>query len=196
MDQGQDNDTAERDWVEQAMTGDTAAFDCLVLAHQARLSGFLARYVRETADIFDLVQEIFIRAWQGLAQLDSPAAFPRWLNGIAKHVVHDHLRQRHYRNSDCQLRLDEDMLALLPLSDANPQHDELEAAAVQALRRCLGDLPQSNRDLLRWRFVEGRQVRHIARELTRKETAISMALIRLRERLQDCVQRRLRQVEL
>ena len=61
-----------------------------------------------------------------------------------------------------------------------------------ALRRCLEELPDKARALVQFRYHESLKVDDIASRIAGSPEAIQKALSRLRDRLQKCVERRLR----
>ncbi|MFV8755304.1 RNA polymerase sigma factor [Nannocystaceae bacterium ST9] len=78
-------------WVEAAQAGDSAAFARLHRDFAAMVHGLLlARVDPSSAD--DLTQDVFLGAWQRLAELREPIAWPRWLAAIARRRAIDHQR--------------------------------------------------------------------------------------------------------
>ncbi|PRQ09242.1 RNA polymerase sigma factor [Enhygromyxa salina] len=78
--------------VESAKHGDEAAFERLYVEFGSMVHGLLlARVDRASAD--DLTQEVFLRAWQRLANLHDPIAWPAWLATIARNAAVDQLRR-------------------------------------------------------------------------------------------------------
>ena len=57
-----------------AQAGDERAFEALVVKYQRRVARHVARYIKSADDVEDVVQEVFIRAYRGLASFrgDSP----------------------------------------------------------------------------------------------------------------------------
>ena len=87
----------EQRLVDAARSGDRAAFDTLVYAHQNRLRAFLARRVGpDAAD--DAFQETLLGAWQAIPRLDLRVRFKTWLFGIAVHKAADLCRSRGRRS--------------------------------------------------------------------------------------------------
>jgi RNA polymerase sigma-70 factor (ECF subfamily) len=62
---------------------------------------------------------------------------------------------------------------------------------LDAMRLCLEKLSEKDRELLRLHYVLGRSIKDLSQELERGESALKMALLRLREQLSQCVTRRL-----
>jgi len=91
---------ADRDQIRDALLlvrcqlGERAAYDELVRAH----AGALMRHVRRIAGAAaadDLTQEVWLRAFRGIARLREGVRLKPWLFGIAHHVVMDHFRLRY-----------------------------------------------------------------------------------------------------
>jgi RNA polymerase sigma-70 factor (ECF subfamily) len=73
--------------VRLAQGGDKRAFEALVVKYQRRIARHVARYVRRSADVEDVVQDTFIRAYRGLASFRGDSAFYSWLYRIATNVA-------------------------------------------------------------------------------------------------------------
>ena len=79
--------------VQAAQAGDLEAFDQLVMTHQSAISAVLFRFSSQRADLEDLVQETFIRAWRGLGTWQPDKPFIHWLKRIAVRVGLEHFRK-------------------------------------------------------------------------------------------------------
>jgi RNA polymerase sigma-70 factor (ECF subfamily) len=66
-----------------AQVQDQAAFGELVRRRQGWARALLRRICGNAAEADDLAQEAFIKAWDKLRDLESPAAFPGWFRRIA-----------------------------------------------------------------------------------------------------------------
>ena len=66
-----------------AQARDQAAFGELVKRRQGWARGLLRRMCRSHAEADDLAQEAFIKAWERLRDLETPAAFAGWFRRIA-----------------------------------------------------------------------------------------------------------------
>lgn len=74
------------DDVTRAQSGDHAAFRRLFFATADRTHR-LARWLLGTEDVDDIVQDIYVRTWERLPDLDEPAAFEGWLRKVAVSVI-------------------------------------------------------------------------------------------------------------
>lgn len=86
----------QTDWpsiFERARQLDPEAFDLLVDEYAPRVRGFLRRIAR-TADVDDLVQEVFLRVVRTVSTYRDTGRFDAWIFQIARNLASDHLRER------------------------------------------------------------------------------------------------------
>lgn len=60
---------------ERARSGDEKAFEALYWRHQKKVGNVIRRYVKNQQDIDDLVQMVFLKAYQGLKNFRGEAEF-------------------------------------------------------------------------------------------------------------------------
>ena len=80
--------------VERAKAQDEAAFEQIMNLYADRLYSYILRMVGNATDAEDLVQETFLRAYQGLPNFDGRASLGTWLYRIATNLCIDHQRRR------------------------------------------------------------------------------------------------------
>ncbi|MGE0828070.1 MAG: RNA polymerase sigma factor [Hyphomonadaceae bacterium] len=66
-----------------AQARDQGAFGELVRRRQGWARALLRRMCRDDSEADDLAQEAFVKAWERLADLETPAAFPGWFRRVA-----------------------------------------------------------------------------------------------------------------
>jgi RNA polymerase sigma-70 factor (ECF subfamily) len=69
--------------VERVRRGDRRAFDLLVIKYQRKIMRLLSRMIHDPAEIEDVAQEAFIKAYRALPQFRGDSAFYTWLYRIA-----------------------------------------------------------------------------------------------------------------
>jgi RNA polymerase sigma-70 factor (ECF subfamily) len=77
-----------------AQSGESRAFDRLVLKYRARVVELAMRYTRNSADAEDATQETFIKAYGGLRHFRCESAFYTWLYRIASNCARNLLKAR------------------------------------------------------------------------------------------------------
>ena len=82
------------DAVRRARQGDVDAFEIVYRAHATRIYALCRRMVGDDAQARDLVQDVFVRAWERLVTFREQSAFGTWLHRLGVNVVLEHLRSR------------------------------------------------------------------------------------------------------
>lgn len=77
--------------VARVQRGDKKAFDLLVLKYQRKILRLLGRMIRDPAEIEDVAQEAFIKAYRALPQFRGESAFYTWLYRIAVNTARNWL---------------------------------------------------------------------------------------------------------
>jgi RNA polymerase sigma-70 factor, ECF subfamily len=80
------------DLVRRAQAGDVGAFEGLYRAHAGPILALCRRMVRDETDARELVQDVFVRAWERLTSFKSQSVFGTWLHRLAVNVVLERLR--------------------------------------------------------------------------------------------------------
>ncbi len=97
----------DRELAEKFRQGERAAFDQLVRRHQKGVWRMVHRYVRSDADAADVTQQVFVRAFRGLATFRGAASVRSWLYRIAINCslswIRDHKREQASEIDDEQL---------------------------------------------------------------------------------------------
>lgn len=139
-----------------------AALTRLAMRYGDALSRFFGRRVRDSADVPDLVQEVFLR----LSRMPDPAAIEKpehFLFVTAANVLKDRARRATVRGAG--------------LHDPLPEEDRLASSEIPAdrvlagkqaaarLRTVLSELPERQRDVFVLRVLEGMKMADVARAL-------------------------------
>jgi RNA polymerase sigma-70 factor (ECF subfamily) len=77
--------------VERAQRGEKHAFDLLVAKYQRKLARLLSRFIRDPAEVEDVAQEAFIKAYRALPSFRGESAFYTWLYRIGINTAKNYL---------------------------------------------------------------------------------------------------------
>ncbi len=129
--------------IEQVLDGSDIAFEKLYLQNVSRIRGIVCRHAASDADIEQLVQDAFIKAYYGLHCLRDATKFGAWLSKIACHVAIEDGRSSKRRYHDL---LSEHLPANGP-----GQYDTLyQKEVLEAVEIVLRDLPAFKRRLMNY----------------------------------------------
>ncbi len=95
--QGSADDPNDAALVQRALAGDRTAFEILVRRYQRLVFRIVGGFLRNQADVAEVAQEAFLRAFEGLAGFRAGAAFSPWIARIATRASYDRLRLRRRR---------------------------------------------------------------------------------------------------
>ena len=155
----------------------------LFLRHQGDLRAFLGSVVRDRAAADDLFQEISLVLWQNFGHYDPSRPFGAWARGVAVKKV----LQR--REKIRRLPLSFSPQAIQAVVDAYDRTEHLAPDSTH-LRDCISKLPPRSQSLLALRYERSLKLGEIAREVGSTLDAVHKLLSRIRENLQECLQRR------
>ncbi len=169
--------------------GNSDAFAALVERYQRTLYYFVVGKVVDDTEAKDIVQKSLVVAFQNLADFRLGESFFAWLKGIALNHCRNEWR-RYQSQARIAGRLLEEKRAELELAsfDAGSHGDERRLAA---LRQCLEQLSPHEQTVVEQRFVQELPLAAIGEHLGRGAEAARLFLYRVRQRLADCVKKRL-----
>lgn len=182
---------SEASLVEEARKGSHDAFSRIVRLHQAQVRGFLSRFVRNDDVVDDLAQETFLSAFRGLGGYKGEAALRTWLLSIARHTALRYLEDLRRRRSRETAGLDAELDLWLAEQAVDGSLEARHQKEMTALESCLKRLPPKSANLVAEFYYQRHPAVEIARMSGKKESAVWMALLRIREALRECVKARL-----
>ncbi len=156
--------------------GDVSQFETLIARHQPRVFATARRYARREDEVQDIVQEVFIKAFQKLDSFRAEAPFEHWLMRMAVRTCYDFLRA-HQRNRETTLTdLSDPEVDWLERFAASPVDNSKNTDAACALvERVLAQLAPEARLVITLLEIEDRSVKEIS-----KLTGWSVPLVKVR----------------
>jgi len=155
----------DQDLVGRVQRGDAAAFDLLVRKYQHRVAAVISRYVHDWAEVQDVAQDTFIRAYRAIGGFRGDAQFPTWLHRIAVNTAKNHLASHGRRppGEDIEIEDAEQFESGLRLRDNDtPERELMRQQLEQTVLAAVEALPQDLRDAITFREVEGMSYEEIA----------------------------------
>ena len=156
--------------------GDVAKFEVLITRYQPRVFATARRYARREDEVQDIVQEVFIKAFQKLDSFRAEAPFEHWLMRTAVRTCYDFLRS-HQRNRETTLTdLSDPEVDWLEHFAAGPEDNSKNTDAARALvERVMAQLSPEARLIITLLELEDRSVKEIS-----QLTGWSIPLVKVR----------------
>jgi RNA polymerase sigma-70 factor, ECF subfamily len=175
----------EQALIKQAQQGDTAAFETLVRMHATLVYNLAYRTLNNPQEAEDVVQEAFVRAWQGLPRFQAKSRFSTWLYRIVTNLCYNRLP----RLKTELLALDTETAVTLPDTNATIENGLLTDELKAILHTAIDNLPESYRLLITLRHLQDMSYAEIAAvtemPLGTVKTGIFRARRLLREKLEE-----------
>lgn len=177
--------------VERVQNGDSRAFDLLVQKYQNRIAKLIARFVRNPADVQDVAQEAFIKAYRALPNFRGESAFYTWLYRIAINTAKNHLVAVGRKSPSYAVDVQE--VEKYDASEwlkeyATPERELLADEIQVTVNNALEVLPPDLREAITLREIEGLSYEDIARVMDCPIGTVRSRIFRAREAIDEKLQ--------
>jgi RNA polymerase sigma-70 factor (ECF subfamily) len=166
----------EAELIAAVLKGDAASFEPLIEHYSPRIFATARRYARHESEVEDIVQAIWLKAFEKLSSFRREAPFEHWLMRLAVRTCYDSLRA-HQRNRETTFsELTEPEEDWLDRFVSQPEAaNESADAARQLVERVLEQLSAPARLVITLQEIEGRSVKEIS-----QLTGWSVPLVKVR----------------
>ena len=183
-------EATDQQLVVRVQEGDKRAFDLLVLKYQHKVHAIVGRFVRDTDEVADVVQEAFIKAYRALPKFRGESQFYTWLYRIAVNTAKNYLVSRSRRPPGSDVDIDDaeyysgsEYLKDLGTPENQLFRDELESVIVNSI----AELPEDLRTAVTLREYEGLSNEEIAEIMECPVGTVRSRIFRARESIDAVV---------
>ncbi|MBI2311384.1 MAG: RNA polymerase sigma factor RpoE [Betaproteobacteria bacterium] len=175
--------------VERAQRGDKKAFELLVNKYQRKLARLLSRFIRDPAEIEDVTQEAFVKAYRALPSFRGDSAFYTWLYRIGINTAKNYLvamgrrapTTTEFNSEEAETFDDADHLR-----DVNTPEAELMSKQIaRTVNDTLESLPEELRTAITLREIEGLSYEDIANIMNCPIGTVRSRIFRAREAIAE-----------
>lgn len=177
------DESSEHELIARARAGDQDAFAELVVLHGNRVYGALRRFGLDADEADEVAQEVFVRAWRGLARFQERSQFSTWLYRIAFNEAHRRLSRRSPVRVEPVPDREDPIVSVQESPTLGPEAQTLEAEFERMLERALDELPADWRAAVVLRDIEGLSTHDAAEVVGVREPAFKSRLHRGRMQL-------------
>lgn len=171
-------------------SGETARFEVLVERYQPRIFATARRYARRESEVEDIVQDIFIRAFQKLDSFRGEAPFEHWLMRLAVHTCYNHLRSHQRRKETPFAEISDGESDWLEHFAADPDNARADAdAARELVNLLLEQLSPASRMIITLLEIEERSVKEIAGLTGWSVPLVKVRAFRARAEMRKCLEK-------
>ena len=160
--------------------GDTDAFGILISRYEEKLKRYARRFLAREEDVSDLVQDVFIKAYEHIQSFDTTQRFSPWIYRIAHNSFVNELR----RKDRWGMVFDAD--TILPALPGTERTDALTLDAEQqrVVEQALTSLPAKYREVVVLHYFENLSYQEISDILHVPVNTVGVRLSRARQSLE------------
>jgi RNA polymerase sigma-70 factor (ECF subfamily) len=175
--------------VTRAQQGDQQAFNLLVVKYQRKLSRLLSRFIRDQAEVEDVTQEAFIKAYRALPAFRGDSAFYTWLYRIGINTAKNYLMamgRRAPTSTEVGAEEAEGFEEGEQLRDINtPESVLLSNEIAETVNSTIEQLPEELRRAIQMREIEGMSYEDIAQAMDCPIGTVRSRIFRAREAIAE-----------
>ncbi len=179
----------DRQLVERAQRGDKRAFELLVEKYQRKLARLLSRFIRDPAEVEDVTQEAFIKAYRALPAFRGDSAFYTWLYRIGINTAKNYLMamgRRAPTSTEVEAEEAEGFEEGEQLRDINtPESLLLSNEIAETVNSTIEQLPEELRTAIQLREIEGMSYEDIAQLMNCPIGTVRSRIFRAREAIAE-----------
>jgi len=179
----------DRQLVARAQRGDKRAFELLVEKYQRKLARLLSRFIRDSAEVEDVTQEAFIKAYRALPAFRGDSAFYTWLYRIGINTAKNYLMamgRRAPTSTEVEADEAEGFEEGEQLRDINtPESVLLSNESAETVNSTIERLPEELRTAIQLREIEGMSYEDIARVMDCPIGTVRSRIFRAREAIAE-----------
>jgi len=172
--------------VEKAKLNDQKAFARIAQKYNRPLYFHVSRLVRNQDIVDDLIQEIFLKAFDNIHSFDKNYAFSTWLFRIATNHSIDYLRKKKlqtlsidepYKTKDGEISIE------IPDNHSEADENIIREQRVKIILEAIDSLPERYEQIIRLRHMEEKSYQEISEILDLPLGTVKAHIFRARELL-------------
>jgi RNA polymerase sigma-70 factor (ECF subfamily) len=172
---------ADAELVDRYLTGDTGAFDEIMIRYERQIYRVCYRFVDNREDAMDLAQEVFIKAFEHLPTFRRESSLKTWLYRIAMNHCINHVKKHHQEFVEIS-----EYTGSIRASAQSQMEDREQR---EHFRRLVKELPPKQKAILELRINEQLSYDEIAkisgRSVSTIKASVFFALEKLRKLVKD-----------
>ena len=179
----------DQELVERVQRGDKQAFGLLVEKYRRKLGRLLSRFIRDPAEVEDVVQEAFIKAYRALPNFRGESAFYTWLYRIGINTAKNYLvamgrrpqTQNEIEVEDAENFEDGEELRVIE----TPETELMTKEIAKTVHESIEALPEDLRTAIVLREIEGLSYEEIAEIMNCPIGTVRSRIFRARESIAE-----------
>ena len=180
--------TTDAELVERVQRGDKRAFDLLVVKYQSKILSIVSRFINDSAEINDVAQDAFIKAYRALPNFRGDSAFYTWLYRIAINTAKNYLTAKGRRPPATDVDSQEAEsygVGVALRENASPEKLMMRDQLKKVIFDTIDSLPDDLKSAITLREMEGLSYEEIAESMDCPVGTVRSRIFRAREAIDE-----------
>jgi len=177
----------EKEIIQKVLSGDSNAFEDLVLANQKNVYNLALKMTRNEEDALDISQEAFIKAYRQLSNFRGDSRFSVWLYRLTYNLCIDFIRKKKPESNVVSLNYEDDSGETTPLEIPDlrnlPEDTAIRSDMRKTINESIDELADKHREVLIMREITGLSYDEMAETLRVNVGTVKSRLARARLKL-------------
>lgn len=173
----------ENNIIQRVLSGDTNAFEHLVLANQKNVYNLALKMTRNEDDALDLSQDAFVKAFQQLSAFRGDSRFSVWMYRLTYNLCIDFIRKKSKQSTvSLDYQDDDNEVSSFEIPDLRnlPEDSAVRKEMRKTIEQSIDGLTMDHREVLVMREITGLSYDEIAETLKISVGTVKSRLARAR----------------
>ncbi|WP_196140871.1 RNA polymerase sigma factor RpoE [Aliikangiella sp. G2MR2-5] len=182
------SNTTDAQLVERVQQGDKRAFDLLVSKYQNKIFVIIGRFISDQAEVYDVAQDTFIKAYRALPNFRGDSQFYTWIYRIAINTAKNYLTAKGRRppSTDIDSQDAENYGISSALKEnASPEKLLMRDELKRVIFETIDNLPEDLKTAITLREMEGMSYEEIAESMGCPVGTVRSRIFRAREAIDE-----------
>ncbi len=177
--------------MERLQADDLKAFETIYMKYRTPLYSYFLNHCGNEAMAEEWLQDCFTKLLEKRMSFRFESKFSTWLWMMARNHMIDYWRSNGHQLEGAKLSVEDtdNVMEALESPLSNPEEMVLSASTDISVKKCLDELPLSQKDAVMLRSYSELSYEEIASELKTSVSAVKSLLVRAKEKLLGCLKR-------
>lgn len=157
----------EKELLSRLIEGDSDAFEKIYYLFVERVYYFALRYLRNSADAEEMVQEVFSKIWESRKNINIELSFSGYLLTTTKNTIFNDHRKKINHQVYCN-----QIFTYLQKTMHSVEDDVIYDDLMNLLNKTISDLPPKRQEIFKMSRFQGMPYKEISKELSISEKTI------------------------
>jgi RNA polymerase sigma-70 factor (ECF subfamily) len=157
----------EKELIVRLIEGDSEAFEKIYYAYVERVYYFAIRYLKDSSESEEIVQEVFAKIWESRRNIDPDMSFSGYILTTTKNTIFNENRKKINHQAYCSY-----IISYLQKNIHDVENEIIYQDLMELLNKTIEELPEKRREIFKLSRFQGLPYKEISKKLSISEKTI------------------------